>query len=191
MTSRVNRLLLLSAALGLLTGCAGNAATTAGSPASSANPRASATAAMVMPADAAPSDTQALICGDEIRETVQSVLGLKSEPLASPTMMNGLYTCTYELPMGSMRLSVQHTASKAAAQIYLTDRSAKVHAEKALAGLGEGAFGTGTGVVLTVKDNEVLEVDTTALPRVFGNQGQRRTDLAYEIASDVLGCWTE
>jgi hypothetical protein len=25
---------------------------------------------------------------------------------------------------------------------------------------------------------------------VFGPQQQRRTDLAYEIASDVLGCWT-
>jgi hypothetical protein len=25
---------------------------------------------------------------------------------------------------------------------------------------------------------------------VFGPQRQRRTDLAFEIASDVLGCWT-
>ena len=35
-----------------------------------------------------------------------------------------------------------------------------------------------------------LRVDATGLPAVFGTQKQKRTDLAYEIASDVLGCWT-
>jgi hypothetical protein len=28
------------------------------------------------------------------------------------------------------------------------------------------------------------------LPQEFGANGQRRTDLAYEVASDVMGCWT-
>ena len=44
--------------------------------------------------------------------------------------------------------------------------------------------------MVVVKDNETLTVDATGLPAVFGSQQQKRTDLAYEIASDVLGCWT-
>jgi hypothetical protein len=59
-----------------------------------------------------------------------------------------------------------------------------------LAGLGERAFGTKNGTVLVLKDNQILDVDTTRLPQEFGANGQRRTDLAYEVASDVMGCWT-
>jgi hypothetical protein len=36
-----------------------------------------------------------------------------------------------------------------------------------------------------------LQVDTTALPEMFGPQQQRRTDLAYEMATVVMGCWIE
>ena len=35
-----------------------------------------------------------------------------------------------------------------------------------------------------------LTVDTTRCPPSSGASSQKRTDLAYEIASDVLGCWT-
>jgi len=119
------------------------------------------------------------------------VLKLKKQPQVHSTYSAGLYTCTYDLPIGPMVVSVQHSATKAAAVNYMTTRSAAVHAGQKLAGLGEGAYATGTGVVLTIKDNETLEVDTTGLPRVFGSEQQKRSDLAYEIASDVLGCWTE
>ena len=92
--------------------------------------------------------------------------------------------------MGTMRLSVQHSATAKAARAYLLARGRRMHATAALAGLGEQAQGSGDGIVFVLKDNEVLEVDTTALPKVFGTEQQKRSDLAYEIASDVLGCWT-
>ena len=41
-----------------------------------------------------------------------------------------------------------------------------------------------------LKDNQIFVVDTTVLPAVFGANGQERTALAYEVASDVLDCWT-
>ena len=47
-----------------------------------------------------------------------------------------------------------------------------------------------TGIVVVIKDDMTLTVDTTGLPTVSGPDGQRRADLAFEIASDVLGCWT-
>ncbi len=42
-----------------------------------------------------------------------------------------------------------------------------------------------------MKDNETLVVDARRLPAVFGAEQQKRTDLATEIASDVLDCWTD
>ncbi|MGZ4558702.1 MAG: hypothetical protein ACXVXF_08540 [Mycobacteriaceae bacterium] len=57
-------------------------------------------------------------------------------------------------------------------------------------GLGEQAYGTPRGTVVVLKDSQTLVVDATAMPSVFGSDQQKRTDLAYEIASDVLGCWT-
>jgi len=35
-----------------------------------------------------------------------------------------------------------------------------------------------------------LPASALVLSAVFGSQQQRRTDFAYEVASDVLGCWT-
>ena len=93
--------------------------------------------------------------------------------------------------MGAMVLSVQVAPSDAAAgEAFDADRGRLAPTEQLRRARASGAFGTPTGVTVVLKDNEVLTVDTTALPEVFGANGQRRTDLANEIASDVLGCWT-
>jgi hypothetical protein len=92
--------------------------------------------------------------------------------------------------MGKMVLSVQQSASKAAADRYFRALRTQLGKTRTLAGLGEQAYAAKDGYVVVRKDNLTLRVDTTALPAVFGPQQQRRSDLAYEIASDVLGCWT-
>jgi hypothetical protein len=197
----MNRLLVWPLSLTLtavaLAGCAG---TSSAPPSSAAQPSATtaarSTAGMVMPvatgspAPGRPTATAALICGDEIKGKVQEVLKLPKPPAATSTFAANLFTCTYRLAQGPMRLSVQHSATKTAALAYLKARRATVKATESTPGLGERAYSTGTGVVLVIKDNETLEVDTTGLPAVLGDEGQKRTDLAYEIASDVLGCWT-
>jgi hypothetical protein len=177
---------LLVAATCVLAACGGTTADTAARPAASATPASAAAAT----AAAGPTATQAMVCGDEITGKVTQVLRLPGAPVTSSTYAAGLFSCHYTLPMGPMLLSVQRSPSKAAAMAYLTARRAAVGATQNLLGLGERAFATTTGVVLVIKDNETLEVDTTGLPVVFGPLQQKRTDLAYEIASDVLGCWT-
>ena len=137
-----------------------------------------------------PTATQAMVCGDEIKGDVKQILRLPGEPKASSTYAGTLFTCDYALPVGRMRLSVRHSASDAAALDYLTSRRAAVGANQVQYGLSDHAYGSGTGIVLVLEDNETLEVDTTGLPTVFGDQQQKRVDLAYEVASDVLGCWT-
>ena len=137
-----------------------------------------------------PSAAAQMICGDDIRAQVRQVLKLPVLPSTEHSWADRLYTCTYRLPMGPMVLSVKQSAGKAAAAGYFTGLRPALGSTEVLQGLGERAYGTGTGVVVVIKDDLTLTVDTTGLPVVFGPDGQRRADLAYEVASDVLGCWT-
>jgi hypothetical protein len=141
-------------------------------------------------APAAPSAAAQMICSDDIRGKVKQVLKLSTEAPTHITFVNHLYTCTYMLPEGPLVLSVHDSASTAAAGTYYTALRPTLGPTSGLPGLGEHAYGTSRGTVVVLKDSQTLVVDATALPAVFGSDRQKRTDLAYEIASDVLGCWT-
>jgi len=142
------------------------------------------------PAAAAPSETAKMVCSDDVRKKVDKVLQLSTPAPVRSTWKDQLYTCTYALPMGPMVLSVKQSASKSDARAYFDALRPQLGTTETLIGLGERAYATKTGIAVVLKDNMTLRVDTTALPAVFGPQQQRRTDLAYEVASDVLGCWT-
>ena len=131
-----------------------------------------------------------MVCSDDIRDQVRTVLQLTAPAPVRSSWQDQLYTCTYTLPMGRMVLSVKESASKPEARKDFEALRGTLGRTEPLLGLGEQAYGTTTGIAVVLKDNMTLRVDTTGLPPVFGAQQQRRTDLAYEIASDVLGCWT-
>jgi hypothetical protein len=62
---------------------------------------------------------------------------------------------------------------------------------RGLTGLGLPAYETQSGTAVFLKDSKLLRVDATKLklnPRA--NAGSR-TDIAYEVATDVMGCWSE
>ena len=179
MNSRPRLVGLLAVPL-LLAGCGGT----------STPPSASPSMAGMTGAAGAPPATAEMVCGADISSQVVQVLSLSAPPKTSTTWADSVYTCTYDLPMGAMVLSVQIAGSDAeTTKLYEADRRRLAPTEQ-LAGLGEGAFGSSTGVTVVRKGHEVLTVDTTALPEVFGVDDQKRDDLAYEVASDVLGCWT-
>jgi hypothetical protein len=142
------------------------------------------------PADSQPSEAAAMVCSDDIRDQVRTVLKLSAPAPVRSSWQDQLYTCTYTLPMGMMVLSVKQSADKPAARAYFEGLRSRLGSTESLLGLGEQAYATKTGIAVVLEDNMTLRVDTTGLPAVFGAQRQRRTDLAYEIASDVLGCWT-
>ena len=137
-----------------------------------------------------PSAAAQMVCSTDIKDKVKQVLSLPTTPAAHSTFVDHRYTCTYDLPMGPLLLSVQDSPSKAAAGAYFTRLRPTLGTTDTLIGLGERAYGTPSGTVVVLKDSQTLSVDATGLPTVFGAQKQKRTDLAYEIASDVLGCWT-
>jgi hypothetical protein len=154
-----------------------------------------ATDGMSMPSGSAlaadaPPETATMVCGTEIKGKVKQVLALPAEPDTRSSWAHSVYTCSYTLPMGPMTLTVQVLPDAAGAGAKLDADQAATAGAQPLAGLGERAWGTPAGTAVVLKDNEILTVDTTGLPEVFGANGQKRTDLAYEVASDVLGCWT-
>jgi hypothetical protein len=137
-----------------------------------------------------PPASAAMICDADIKSKIREVLGLAGPPSTEWRWSNGVYTCDYDLPMGRMSLQVTVLAGvQQAGTMFDADR-ARTPGALPLRGLGERAFGTKDGTVLVLKDNQILVVDATRLPEEFGANGQRRTDLAYEVASDVMGCWT-
>ena len=138
-----------------------------------------------------PPASAAMICDADIKSKVREALGLAGPPSTDWHWSNGVYACDYHLPMGRMSLQVTVLDGAHQARTMFDADRARTQGAQPLAGLGEGAFGTENGTVLVLKDNQVLVVDTTRLPQEFGANGQRRTDLAYEVASDVLGCWTD
>ena len=191
--------LLLSA--GLLAGCASTQAARtqhAGAPnASAQNVGAQQTGAqlpgMVMtsaPAASKPTATALMVCSDDIKGKVKQVLALPGLPPTTASFANAIYTCAYHLPVGPLVLSVQHADSKLAAHAYYTAMRSSLGSTEPLLGLGDEAFGSAGGVAVVRKDNETLVVDARGVPAVFGSNQQKRTDLADEVASDVLGCWT-
>ncbi|HEX8081527.1 MAG TPA: hypothetical protein VF557_15050 [Jatrophihabitans sp.] len=138
-----------------------------------------------------PSAAAKMVCSGRVPDTVRTVLKLSAPAPTSTSWQDQLYTCTYTLPMGKMVLSVKESASKPAARDYFQALRAKLGDTGPLLGVGEQAYATKTGTAVVLKDNMTLRVDTTALPPVFGPQQQRRTDLAYQMATIVMGCWVD
>jgi hypothetical protein len=157
----------------------------------SAAGRSAAGAPAAGPSAADPSGAARMICSTEVRTDIRKVLALKATPQPTSRWTNHVYTCTYRLPMGTFVISVTESKDAAAAQTVAADLRKSLSQVRATAGLTATAFATPQGLVALVKDNDTLQVDATRLPKQFGEQQQKRTDFAYEIASDILGCWTE
>ena len=196
MSTRLWRTGLLAVPL-LLAGCAGADAT---SDAAGATPSSNQSASPSPGDDHAgghadhqagdqPSATAAMICGGDVLGDVTQALSLTAPPATDSTWADQLFTCDYSLPMGPLELSVKESPDPAAAARFFEERQAELGDTTPALGLGERAYSTPTGTVVVIKDAMTLTVDATGLPEVFGDNGQRRSAFAYEVASIVLGCW--
>ena len=198
---------LVLAGAALLAGCATSKAATNSSPHPAVPAGASMSPGMTMPdgsimgasSTAAPSAgtntdrpsaSATMICGTEVRNDITQVLALKTAPSSTSRFVDHLYTCTYRLPAGQLVISVKDLTDTPATSSYYTTLRHTLGNPATVAGLGQGAFGTRDGKLVLRKDSHVLQVDASGLPPVFGAQGEKRSDFAYEIASDILGCWT-
>jgi hypothetical protein len=145
-----------------------------------------------MPA-AGPSKSALMICGKEIREAVATIMALRAPAPAKATWVNHTYTCTYQLPVGPLVLSVKDSQDVPAARQFFKTLAEHLGPVKTLTGqaaLGLSGFQTSTGTVVFLKDNRTLKVDATKLPGRVGPQNASRTALAYQVAKAVMECWT-
>ena len=134
-----------------------------------------------------------MVCEDEIHDAVQQTFGLAALPAGTSTWQDGLFTCTYRLPSGPLTLTVNDALAAAGGRSYFNDLRDFDGAPPLLQGLqafGLPSYETADGRVVFLKDGKTLAVDAGRLPKVAGPDGQSRTDVAYAVAADVIGCWS-
>lgn len=195
MPTKIRAAALLAAAAVSLAGCA-SAANSRHTPAAD---QMMMSPGMVMPDGSSmtpgspgtgPSDAAKMICADETRDNITTVLSTAPDPHPRSSWTGGTYTCTYRLPMGAIVLSVHESADAAAAESYTVAQRRTMPGAKDLTGLTRTAFGTTDGVVVLRKDNDTLRVDTSALRQQSDKLYAHRATFAYEIAAVIMGCWT-
>lgn len=192
----VRRLVALSCAALMMSGCA--AAQGAPAPQETAQPSAAAPSSSASPAGPSsppgPSSAATMVCGQEIRAKIAQILALPAEPAPSSTWAGGRYTCTYRLSSGALVLAVQETPDPAAARAAAHSAVAALPSAapiEGLANLGLPGYQSPAGTVAFAKDSFALTVDATGLTEPIGPHGVSRNSLAYQIATDVLACWSE
>jgi len=121
-------------------------------------------------------------------------MALKAPPAGKATWADHVYTCSYQLAVGTLVLSVKESPDVSTARIHLDELRRRLGPSKPLTGivgLGLPAFESRSGTVLFLKDNATLEVNASALPQRIGPDKMPRGDIAYAVAAGVLACWTE
>jgi hypothetical protein len=142
----------------------------------------------------APSASARMICSAEIRRAVQRTFALSSPPTAASTWAHRMFGCTYDLPEGSLRLTVDDASDRNVGRGYFTalrsqlTGSATIHGAEAL---GFPAFETPDGNVVFLKDGKTLRVDASTVPRQALPTGFSREEAAYAVAAAVIACWQE
>ncbi|MGH3444444.1 MAG: hypothetical protein ACRDPB_03630 [Nocardioidaceae bacterium] len=140
-----------------------------------------------------PSASARMICSGDTHRSVATTLHLDIRPSSHDRWSHGRYTCSYHTTAGMMVLSVEDSPDPQSGRGYF-DRLRHRLGEPALldgmTGLGLPAFETGAGQVAFLKDGKTLEVDASALTGDLGGPGQTRSDVAYQVATDVIGCWS-
>jgi hypothetical protein len=130
----------------------------------------------------------------EIQNAIALTLGLSGRPKRTSQWVKPVYTCIYQLRDGPLRLSVTEFGSDAAAVHEFNQLKGQYAHDKVplqtLEAFDVPAFLASDDVVLTVKDNKLLHVDATQLPKTVGPSHRTRRDLIYLVTSAILRCWS-
>jgi hypothetical protein len=143
---------------------------------------------------AGPSESARMVCSSEIHRDIAMALALPAQPPSTTTWTDHLYTCTYLLQGGPLVVAVKELKDVPAARAYFGQMNRNLGSTRqilGLANLGLPGYQTSSGAVTFLKEDKTLEVDASALPAQVGPNHISRTDFAYQIATDILGCWTD
>lgn len=141
-----------------------------------------------------PSDAAAMICNDETAAAVQRTFALTSRPAGLHSFSDQLFTCSYQLTGGELRLSVKDVDTEAPGRAYYDKLKADLAPVKPIRGMaafGFPAFQSTHGDVVFIKDHKTLWVDASRVRESDLPHGSTRTEAAYGVAAAVIACWTE
>ncbi len=150
---------------------------------------------MDMSSRGGPSSAASMICTSEIADAVARTFALSTTPESKDgwSKAKRVYTCSYQIPGGTLDLSVQDAEDDASGASYFDGLRQRLPGATELVGmenLGFPALAT-TDRVVFLKDGKTLEVDAGAVPEEALRKGYTRRDTAYAVASAVIACWTE
>jgi hypothetical protein len=189
-------LAFLVVALGV-SGCASGSAEDAGA-GQGAGPSASRGNQMVddqKPAPGHPSKSATEICNREIRSAVGRNLDIHPAPsgVSHWDRLSRVYTCEYRVNDTRLLLTVKDLDG-AAGDAYYRRLLHQVPGATSIRGelnFGFSAFETPNGRVAFLKDGKTLLVDASHLTTSDRPRQISRQEIAYGVASSVIGCWTE
>ena len=107
-----------------------------------------------------------MICGTEIRDAVGRNLDLHPAPAGLHSWSHRLFSCTYQLAGGELRLSVKDLDAAGPGRASfdrLRTRMPGVRDIQGMASFGFPAFQTPRGDVVFIKDHKTLWVDASRL----------------------------
>lgn len=140
-----------------------------------------------------PSQAATMVCSDEAKQNVKDILALPVVPKTTDNWDGTTYSCTYPLTVGNFLMTVTESVNDAAAAALAQQLAGSLQAPpiEGLANLGLPGYQSSDGTVIFAKDNMTLHVDATALPATVGPHQVTASNFAYELATTILGCWTE
>ena len=147
---------------------------------------------VAQPVGAKPSKSAQMICEKEAIDAIEaSATGVKTTSITTPTWNDHVYACDYMYPGGvKIGLSVKELSDAAETTAYFDSLATKLGKAKDVSDLGQPAFQTHDGSIVIRKDYKVLTVDVSKLPAQFGVPVAPRGDVAINVASTLMGCWT-
>jgi hypothetical protein len=209
MRNRKHTMAALAMASLLLAGCSAAAGSTGPASPSAPHPPKSTAAAppenqpaggrpdtvSATPATASsPSEASKMICGQETKDDISSILALQAAPRTTSNWADSTYTCTYHLADGPLVISVKESANPASARTHFDSLQGKLQGAapiKGLANLGFPAYQTSGGAVVFLKNSSTLYVDATQLPAALGPGKVTPAAFAYQVSTTILACWKE
>lgn len=151
---------------------------------------------MDMGSSTTPSQPARMICSAEIRDAVERTFAL-TRPVTgqgSWKVEDRTYSCTYRLPAGHLRLTVQDALEKSDGAAYFTTLRGQLPSGRTIRGVegfGLPSLQTPAGQVAFLKDGKTLVVDASALTTTRLPKDYSRSDVAYAVAAAVVACWSE
>jgi hypothetical protein len=145
---------------------------------------------VVRPVSAQPSKSARMICSPEAQqEVLANATGVRLTQPATATWEDNLYACRYVYGTKVMVVSVKELANKSETDAYVASLERQLGVSRTVP-IGPRAFLARNGSVVVQKDYKVLLVDVSDLPQKFGEPLDTRENIALNVATSIMGCWT-